>query len=154
METESDEGLWAVVYAAGGRYLGCVCTTSKPEGGVDAWQKSYLQEDINKKNFIKLMPSYDLTVQVIPIPLGGGKMGFQREVSAGPVGLTLEEAPLYVLPTAIQFFADMKPADRNRYKALVDSARELCLKARVAQAGIQTVDNVSGMPPGGLKGNG
>jgi hypothetical protein len=86
---------------------------------------------------ITLFPAYDMSIQMIPIPLGPNKVGMQREISAGPIGIGLEPAPLHLAAVGIQFFEDMKPSDLARYKSLVDQARNLCIRARAQNAGLE-----------------
>lgn len=142
MAEESDEGIWALIFTAGARYVGKVMSVSLK----DEELVINTLEKLDTGVALKLMPAFDLSIQMIPIPIGPGKMAMQREVSAGPVGLTLDEAPVYMVASSIQFFDDMKPADKARYKRLVEQAVALCINARLQESGLTTAQDIPGGP--------
>ena len=128
MEPEQDRDLWAVITTSAGKYLlGNIEYPAKKGEVLDVLQGS---------GVLKLSRAYELNVQMIPIPVGPGQMQIQREVNATPYILTLVDTILYVQPSALQFFEDMKDADQTRYKRLVEQASRLAETARQQDAGI------------------
>jgi hypothetical protein len=126
MGDEQREDLWAVVLTFGGKYIGCF-----PKD----YDKKAVLAAITRDSFVELSLAYEINTHNIPVPAGGG-MQIMRQISSSPFISTYDEAPLYLVVTGVQFLSDMKEADRNRYKGLVEEAGKIAMEARARSAGL------------------
>ena len=116
----NDLDAWAIVLTAGGALIGEIDHPGS---------RTHLKEGpLVLQNF------YELTASIGVLPGGGG---FHKTLMALPFMGTELGAPITVKPVGIQYLADMKDSDKQRYKKLIDIAQQHSEKTRASDAGIQ-----------------
>lgn len=115
-----DLNAWAIVLTAGGALIGRI---NHPES------RSHLDEGT-----VELHEFYELNASVGMLPGGGG---FQKTLFALPFMGTELGAPMTVKPVGIQYLADMKDGDKQRYKRLIDMAKQQSERTRAGDVGIE-----------------
>ena len=133
MGTEQSKDLWAIVFTPGAKYIGTVT------GYVDSKEdREKLLLNTSQGLTIHLSPAFEVTVNIITFQTQQG-MQMHREVGAMPVIMTLKGAPLHILgANAVQFLSEMKEADQDGYKRLVQNAEKTAIEASAQRAGIKT----------------
>lgn len=124
-----DFNLWAVVLTGNNKFIG-----------------NPVSDELDENGMLLLSEVYEISVQLIPQPVGPGRIALHREIAAVPFINTLEEGSLWVRPDAVQWMKDLKPGDVNRYKRLVTQARELCVQTRAQESNLAI--GRPGNPPG------
>lgn len=111
---------WAIVITAGGTLIG-----ELPHEGF----RSHMDEGI-----VEMQHFYELNASVGLMP---GGAAIQKSLIAMPFMGTELGAPIRVKPVGIQYLADMKPADKQRYKRLIEQAERQSEKTRASDVGIE-----------------
>jgi hypothetical protein len=136
-------GVWAVITTEGKSYIGKVVATqvgSKANGfhkeGEEVDQDAVLDADR-----VTLNPAYDFFSPLRPVQGPNGQMGFSREPIVTPFEFALENMPVYVRPSVVTFFDDMKDGDRRTYENFVTGAEQQRTAARAQRSGLTLVDS-------------
>lgn len=119
MGESQDKDIWAIVFSGGAKYLCKLISDPVPA----------FFESIEAGELMEFIESYEILTHSIPAP---GGQGIMRRVISTPVIQTMSPTILYLIVTGVQFLNDMQPEDQHRYKALVESARQI---TPVAQQG-------------------
>lgn len=141
MDKQDNFDLWAVVISPGGKYLGVV---GDKQAALEAWKEHghfYMRE------------AYEFICMNMMQQTPRGP-AISREIRALPLGSNRDVFPVYVKPTDIWFFADMKEADKKTYKDLVEGARAMQRSQKMTDAGLVGAQSLDGLPniPRGFKG--
>lgn len=131
-------GVWAIVHAAGRKYIGKL-------GGWCAVDLDLLQA-VADRNILKMSPAFEFHSGMLPTMTPRGP-AMNHVVQVLPLDGAMGPSTVYVLPEAIHFFADMQERDAERHKKLVESFMEqIDMAARMAASNIIPA---STMPGGG-----
>lgn len=154
---------WVVVNSPGGRYFGRVAgdlnrSNLKDGGGADLnvekWDAAALKafkekvvEAVSNGDCVELNPALDFLAPLRPVQVAPGQMGMQRDPIIVPVDFTVFEVSVFVKVSSVYFCAEMKPADKNAYKALAEAGLRSALEARAQASGLTLAGGP--VPPSG-----
>jgi hypothetical protein len=122
---EDEVVCWAVVTAAGGRFIGKAVN-------YDTLEKYH--EEADKKDHLPLLqlsPVFDFAASLLPGPKGLSRVPF-----CSTLDFTLESMILSVQPTAVYLFHDMQEGDLTQYKTFVKHALSQAMEHRASRSGI------------------
>lgn len=129
---------WAVVSSMGGRYLGRV-VLPLPNA---THMPSAVRDIMRAGNPISLQPAFDFLAPMRPVQTPDGKLAMQRDPIVAPVDFTVADMPVWVIPAAVYFCAEMKEVDKRTYKDLVQGGLRTTMSARAQQSGIEIAGSV------------
>lgn len=153
---------WVVVNTPGGRYFGRLAgdvnKANLGDGAADLAVEKFTEEGlkamkakaieaVSNGDCLELNPALDFLAPLRPVPMPNGQMAMQRDPIIIPVDFTVHEIPVFVKAASVYFCADMKPADKNAYKALADAGLRSALEARAAASGLTLAGGP--VPPSG-----
>jgi len=140
-EREFEAGVWAVVHSVGRKYIGL---TKQWSGDTEV-----VCEALQQGEAVFLDPAFELHTAIIPIQTPNGP-ALNHVVQVIPVDGATGAAKLWVLPTAIHMFSDMRPDDRARHKKLVmQFLSQIEVARKASDAGIVMAKR---MPGEGIRG--
>ena len=146
-ESMKDKGLWAIVYAPGREYLGCIKTVhSHAQKVEDPKKEDVIRMQLNSRVALEMKPLYDYATPMGQGPDGG--MG--KRVFATPLGMTTEPFPSYIFdPCNIVFIDDMTRFDREEHEKYIKDAAQIAAEARRTASPLNATSAAATPHPGG-----
>lgn len=142
------DGVWAIVKVGGGQYIGRLHSSNANHEEVT--RDDVLQE-IKDEGVVFMCPAFEYNMLMNQTP-----KGLQRMPLAVPVSVCMDDVGVWLWPTSIVFFADMKEKDVFSHKSVVEAAEKDILKSRAAASGLSLGGPMPPMPAmsGGFRGPG
>ena len=141
-------GVWAVVHAGAKRYIGRIGAEGSAE---DADAHEMVFEVLREGSFLEISDALELASITLPVRTPQGT-AISHSVQVVPVDAALGGTRLYVRPSAVHLFEDMKPKDQERHKNLVEQfveqLRESEKVSNAADAGILLAGQMPNMGGG------
>lgn len=132
------DGIWAVVKVAGGQYIGqlhvpnneiqttnTVMTVREPTDLQD------VLKGIDSSGRVFMKPAFEFSMLMKPTP-----EGIQRSPLTVPINVCMAEVGVWLWPSSISFFGDMKEQDQKSHKSLVEAGLKDIMVSRAAASGL------------------
>lgn len=136
-------GIWAVVHAAGRKYIGAIHGVGWSE---DTYETEAMLGMFEDKEAVLLDPAFEFHSGMMPMMTPRGP-AMNHIVQVLPLDGATGPSKLRVIPEAVHLFSDMQEQDQERHKKLVESFMEqIEMSVRMAASNIIPA---SAMPGGG-----
>jgi len=142
-----DHGIWAVVHAAGRKYIGAINDLSW-SGGTDEAEaillNAMLMTKFTQKQAVLLDPAFEFHSGMIPTMTPRGP-AMNHIVQVLPLDGATGPSKLRVIPDAVHLFSDMQERDLERHKNLVENFMEqIDMAARMAASNLVPATQIPG----------